>query len=206
MVIVSFNGYEEVIHLNKKIILSVFLGLLAAASSLVASLFMLQQLQGTAQLPARIAQLETAYQNIDTTVDVGPEFENLTGTVQTMVEDLNSLQNEVGDIKVTQETMLNTPSTTPTQPKTEPKTEPKTDPKTDTVVEPTAEKPEFVASARLNLREGTGLGAKIIKTLAVGDNLTYLNEKKENDGYTWLKVKDSKGNTGWVAQKFTKGN
>lgn len=206
MVVVSFNGYEEVIHLNKKIILSVFLGLLASASALVASLFMLQQLQGIDKLPTRIAQLETAYQNIDTTVDVGPEFENLTGTVQTMVADLNSLQNEVGDIKVTQETMLNTPSSTPTPPKTEPKEEPKKEPKTDAVIEPTAEKPEFVANARLNFRASTGLNSKVIKTFNVGDKLTYLNEKKVNDGYTWLKVKDSKGNTGWVAQKYTKGN
>ena len=190
--------------MNKKLIIAIFMGLLASAASLVACLFMLQELEKTSSLRTDVQNLHTTVQNINTEVDLGDvntKIADVTSSVQTIASDVEELQvnqqkilESVNGIEST--TNTNDKPSTPTQP-----TEPKVEDTNDPII--TESNGKLSSKTRLNFRKNPSLKSGVNRTLNSGEKVTVIGPEKQADGYTWVRVTDSKGVTGWIAKKYT---
>ncbi|MCU7666737.1 SH3 domain-containing protein [Bacillus thuringiensis] len=216
---------------SKKMILAVFLGLLASAAALISALFMLQQLKSISTLPKEVDNLRKSIEAISVEVDVSP----LNKRIDDVVKHVNELgatvesvrANELATIQPnTQQPNIQNPNTqTNIQPNTQ---QPNTNPVTPSPITPPkpvepnkpikeVEKPKeqpkpkehkettktTKTTNRLNLRSKPGLKTSVVKVTSNGEKLTIIGDAVEKDGYKWVNVRDSKGNTGWIVQKYT---
>lgn len=190
---------------SKKLVLAVFLGLLASAAALISSLFMLYQLKTLSTLPMQVDNLSKVVQSINTEIDVSP----LSTRIDEIVQNVIDLGTDVENLKATGNATPTTPEAEPTTPAeptppaSTPTTEPvKPKPETDTSSKPPTEDGKTTTD-RLNIRSNPGLKSQVIRTSKTGEKLKPLGEQQVKDGHTWIKVQDSNGKIGWVAQKYT---
>lgn len=216
---------------SKKMILAVFLGLLASSAALISSLFMLQQLKGVSTIPLEVEDLNKKIDAISVDVDVSP----INKRIDEVVANVNELNNSVDTLEANQfdavkansssvpsstettstapatSTTIDVPSTNDkpstqtTKPDTSSTTTTEKKPEANTTKQKEDKKKDTVAKTtnRLNLRSQPGLKSSIVKTAGNGEKLTVIGESVSKDGYTWIKVKDSSGKSGWVAKKYT---
>ncbi|MDA1674631.1 MULTISPECIES: SH3 domain-containing protein [Bacillus cereus group] len=80
---------------SKKMILAVFLGLLASAAALISALFMLQQLKSVSALPKEVDNLRKSIEAISVDVDVSP----LNKRIDDVVKHVNELGSTVESMR-----------------------------------------------------------------------------------------------------------
>lgn len=94
------------------------------------------------------------------------------------------------------------------EPVKEPEKEPEKEPAKEPTKKPDPVKPAVktytTTSNDVTLRAKPSMTIWVVDTLPKGTKLTYLNETKEAEGYTWYKVKQDNEVWGWVASKFVK--